>query len=56
MRPKWATTAQKDTHDLADGVGNLLLDSFRCLARATLVMRFGSNRHPSGPGDDAGRK
>lgn len=32
MKPRWATTTQKDIHDLADGVGNLLVDSFHYLA------------------------
>jgi protein PsiE len=32
MKPKWATAVQKDVHDLADGVGNLLVDSFHYLA------------------------
>ena len=32
MKPKWATSVQKDIHDLADGVGNLLVVSFHYLA------------------------
>ncbi|MGH8720482.1 MAG: phosphate-starvation-inducible protein PsiE [Burkholderiales bacterium] len=32
MKPKWATTLQKDMHDLADGLGTLLVDSFHYLA------------------------
>ena len=32
MKPKWATSVQKDIHDVADGVGNLLVDSFHYLA------------------------
>jgi phosphate starvation-inducible membrane PsiE len=32
MKPKWATTVQKDIHDLADGVGNLLVDTFHYVA------------------------
>ena len=32
MKPKWITTVQKGIHDLADGVGNLLVDSFHYLA------------------------
>jgi phosphate starvation-inducible membrane PsiE len=32
MKPKWATSVQKDIHDLADAVGNLLVDSFHYLA------------------------
>jgi phosphate starvation-inducible membrane PsiE len=29
---KWVTQTQKDIHDLADGVGNLLVDSFHYVA------------------------
>lgn len=32
MKPKWATNVQKDLHDLADGVGNVLVDAFHYLA------------------------
>jgi len=32
MKPKWAATKQKDIHDLADGVGNLLVDTFHYVA------------------------
>jgi len=32
MKPKWATSVQKDIHELADGVGNLLVDSFHYVA------------------------
>ena len=32
MNTKWATSVQKDIHDLADGVGNLLVDAFHYLA------------------------
>jgi len=32
MKPKWATTVQKDMHDIADGAGNLLVDAFHYLA------------------------
>ena len=32
MKPKWAATLQKDMHDLADGLGTLLVDSFHYLA------------------------
>ena len=32
MNMKWATRTQKDIHDLADGVGNLLVDSFHYIA------------------------
>ncbi len=32
MRPKWAGTLQQDIHDLAAGLGNLLVDSFHYLA------------------------
>jgi len=32
MKPRWAATAQKDIHDFADGIGNLLVDSFHYLA------------------------
>ena len=32
MKPKWATSVQKDIHDVADGVGNLLVDSFHYIA------------------------
>ena len=32
MKPRWATTLQKDIHELAAGLGNLLVDSFHYLA------------------------
>ena len=32
MKPKWAISVQKDIHELADAVGNLLVDSFHYLA------------------------
>jgi len=32
MKPKWATVVQKDIHDFADGVGNLLVDTFHYIA------------------------
>jgi protein PsiE len=32
MKPKWAVATQKQIHDLADGVGNLLVDAFHYLA------------------------
>ncbi len=32
MKTKWAVTTQKDIHDLADGVGNLLVDTFHYVA------------------------
>jgi len=32
MKPKWATTVQKDIDDLAKGLGNLLVESFHYLA------------------------
>lgn len=32
MKPKWAATTQKDIHDFADGVGNLLVDTFHYVA------------------------
>jgi protein PsiE len=32
MKPKWAATLQKHIHELADGVGNLLVDAFHYLA------------------------
>lgn len=32
MKPKWATSVQKDIHELADGAGNLLVDSFHYVA------------------------
>lgn len=32
MNTKWAARTQKDIHDLADGVGNLLVDSFHYVA------------------------
>lgn len=32
MKLKWAATVQKDIHELADGVGNLLVDSFHYVA------------------------
>jgi protein PsiE len=32
MKPKWAITLQKHIHELADGVGNLLVDAFHYLA------------------------
>ena len=32
MNTKWAARTQKDIHDLADSVGNLLVDSFHYLA------------------------
>jgi phosphate starvation-inducible membrane PsiE len=32
MKPKWAATLQKDIHELAAGIGNLLVDSFHYLA------------------------
>jgi phosphate starvation-inducible membrane PsiE len=32
MKPRWATNVQKDLHDLADGVGNVLVDAFHYLA------------------------
>jgi phosphate starvation-inducible membrane PsiE len=32
MKMKWVTQTQKDIHDLADGVGNLLVDSFHYVA------------------------
>ena len=32
MKPKWAISVQKDIHDLADAVGNLLVDAFHYLA------------------------
>ena len=68
MKPKWATSVQKDIHDLADGVGNLLVDSFHYLALfaigativwsavATLVIRYGSHKFPSAAGDEAAIK
>lgn len=32
MNAKWAARTQKDIHDLADGVGNLLVDTFHYVA------------------------
>ena len=32
MKPKWASSVQKNIHELADGVGNLLVDSFHYVA------------------------
>jgi phosphate starvation-inducible membrane PsiE len=32
MKPKWATTLQQDIHEFAEGMGNLLVDSFHYLA------------------------
>jgi phosphate starvation-inducible membrane PsiE len=32
MKTKWASSVQKDIHELADGVGNLLVDAFHYLA------------------------
>jgi phosphate starvation-inducible membrane PsiE len=32
MKPKWAGTLQKDIHEFAAGMGNLLVDSFHYLA------------------------
>jgi phosphate starvation-inducible membrane PsiE len=32
MKPRWAATLQKDIHELAAGLGNLLVDSFHYLA------------------------
>ncbi len=32
MKPKWAAALQKDMHELAAGMGNLLVDSFHYLA------------------------
>lgn len=32
MKPKWAATLQQEIHDLAAGLGNLLVDSFHYLA------------------------
>jgi protein PsiE len=32
MNTKWAARTQKDIHDLADGVGNLLVDTFHYVA------------------------
>jgi len=32
MKPKWAATLQEDIHELAAGIGNLLVDSFHYLA------------------------
>ena len=32
MKPRWATTLQKDIHEFAAGLGNLLVDSFHYLA------------------------
>lgn len=32
MNTKWAARTQKDIHDLADSVGNLLVDSFHYIA------------------------
>lgn len=36
MRPKWAARLQKDIHDLAAGVGNLLVDCFHYLALSAI--------------------
>jgi phosphate starvation-inducible membrane PsiE len=32
MKPRWAATLQRDIHELAAGLGNLLVDSFHYLA------------------------
>ncbi len=32
MKPKWAATLKRDIHDLTEGLGNLLVDSFHYLA------------------------
>lgn len=32
MKPKWASLVRKDVHEVADGVGNLLVDTFHYVA------------------------
>ena len=56
MKPMWAAMLKSAIDDLAKGLGTLLVDSFHYLALATLIIRFGSNRFPSGAGDDALKK